>query len=70
MVLGGIIMAPRKTARTNKEKNRDIASFIFVLASIAMGPYLYNTFSIPVNIALVLVTYLLLQLVIGWLSNN
>ncbi|SFF64144.1 hypothetical protein SAMN05216353_10422 [Halobacillus alkaliphilus] len=63
-------MTPRNTARTDKEKNRDIGSFIFVLASIIMGPYLYNTFSIPVNIALVLVTYVLLQLVIGWLSNN
>ncbi|MCA1012234.1 hypothetical protein [Halobacillus halophilus] len=63
-------MAPRKTARTNKEKNRDIASFIFVLASIGMGPYLYTTFSLPVNLALVLGTYAILQLLIGWLSKD
>lgn len=64
-------MAPENKKEMSKtKKNKDIGRFIFVLGSIFAGPVLYETFSIPVNLLIVFVTYFLLMSVIGLLTKE
>ena len=64
-------MARENTETMSKTKrNKDIGRFIFVLSSIFAGPILYETFSIPVNLLIVFVTYVLLISVIGLFTGD
>ncbi|QAS51311.1 hypothetical protein HLI_03325 [Halobacillus litoralis] len=61
--------AENKETMSKTKKNKDIGRFIFVLSSIFAGPALYETFSIPVNLLIIFVTYFLLMSVIGLRLN-
>ncbi|WP_281657728.1 hypothetical protein [Halobacillus sp. Cin3] len=63
-------MRRRTEVRTKKEKNRDIGGFVFMILLIAALPHLYETFSIAVNLVLVLFVYGLLMLLITLFSRN
>lgn len=64
-------MAPENKKEMSKtKKNKDIGRCIFVLGAIFAGPFLYETFSIPVNLLIVFATYFLLMSVTGLLTKE